>query len=437
MNIFVLMYNFPPIGAGRGIAWTKFCTKLSEKYNVTVFTIEPSKSDPLFNSSKLNLLDNKYKIIRTYPGKFYKKIYSKEDVTSINNLNIERKKNYFKSFAKKIYTVSVKKIFFPDRMILWNSYLKRAVLEESKFQKPDLIISVGFPFSTHILATNLKKFFKCKLILDYGDPWFFNPSEETIPSFRRLLDKIVERKVIKKSDYMTVTTKETLNKYIDSFPELMDKIEVVSQGVDTAVYDTSHETCTNSNIGSDEKVITMFYSGLFYEDIRNPDSFFKALQKFDFCEKFEIKLKIIIAGKMENYVFKMADSINNEYIEIIFLGNIDFSQVVEFQKNSDLLLFFGNLGSVQLPGKIFEYLATNRPIFSISDKKDYSTELIEHYNRGIVSNYDENEILKNLEKFIEDYLSKKYVKMERVKEFDWKFLSERYQKIVEMILEDY
>ena len=207
MNIFILMYNFPPIGAGRGIAWTKFCSKLSEKYNVTVFTIDPSETDPLFNFSKFDLITNEYKVIRTNPGFLYKKIYPRKKERLSKTEDGKRKKRTTKVLLKKFYTVFFKNIFFPDRMILWNKYLWKAVLKESKFQKPNLIISVGFPFSTHLLAAKLKANFETKLILDYGDPWFFNPSKETIPPFRRRLDKLVEYKVIKKADFITVTTR--------------------------------------------------------------------------------------------------------------------------------------------------------------------------------------------------------------------------------------
>ncbi|KAF1303523.1 glycosyltransferase [Enterococcus sp. JM9B] len=434
MRIFILMYNFPPIGAGRGIAWANFSEQLSKKHDVTVFTIDPSKTDPIYNSEKLDMISNEYRVVRSYGGRFYEKLYpSKEKRSETNKEKSTAPQNKIKLLAKSIYKKKIKSFFFPDRMIFWNQYLKKSVLEISgKNGNPDVIISVGFPFSTHLLAKKLKKYFNCKLIFDYGDPWSFNPSNETVPKRRRILDRYVEKRTLKHADFVTVTTSATLDEYVRQFPFIKNKIAIISQGVDTKIYERERK-CTNNS----KHNINFFYSGIFYEDIRNPESFFNALEKINSRQLNNRNIVITIAGKMEQYVLERIQTFDNKNITFNMLGNIGFNEVVDNQINTDALLFFGNLGSVQVPGKLFEYLATDRPIFAICDEKDYSKEVINSYDRGRVSTYDENEIIRNLITFIQDYSDGNFEHIERVKDYDWAIIGEKYLKIIDQMQEEY
>lgn len=83
-NIVLLMYNFPPLGAGRGIAWTYFCEQLSKNYNVTVFTVEASEFDPFYNADKLNLITENYQVNRSNPGVLYERNVNSWKNSAIN-----------------------------------------------------------------------------------------------------------------------------------------------------------------------------------------------------------------------------------------------------------------------------------------------------------------------------------------------------------------
>lgn len=428
MKIFILMYNFPPIGAGRGIAWTYFSEKMAQEHDVTVFTINPSENDPLYNAQKLEMISEDYRVIRSFGGKIYEKLYSKEKSKLDDSQSTISRKSVLKKFSKKIYKHLLKVVIFPDRMVFWNKYLKRSVNHFAETEgSPDIIISVGFPFSTHLLAQKLKEKFNCKLILDYGDPWSFNPSNETIPNRRRKIDACFEKTILQHADYVTVTTTSTRDEYIRRFPVVREKIDVISQGVDTKIYHNKKEKKSNTNI------INFFYSGLFYEDIRNPNSFIDAMEELSSEKLFGKKIVISIAGKMEQSVIERISSFSNKSVSFHLLGNIGFNEVVDYQINTDVLLFFGNLGSLQVPGKLFEYLTTDRPIFAICDKSDFSGDTIKHYNKGVVSTYESEDILKTFNNFIKCYSEGIYNKTKRVNDYDWDILAEKYLKIINQI----
>ncbi|HHF2871645.1 MULTISPECIES: hypothetical protein [Vibrio] len=429
-NIVVFMYNFPPIGAGRGIAWNKFCSHLSNEYNVNLITIEPSENDPIYNESKLDDIKDDFAIHRTSPGFLYRKMYpSKVKLDESSDTIDYEKKVLNKSFVKKIYKSVVRSCIFPDRMIFWNKSAENKFLEINRVDRVDLIVTVGFPFSTHLLGYKLKRKFGMKWIMDYGDPWSFNPSSETVPHFRRWLDRIVESKIIRSSDHITVTTDTTKQAFESKFKKLPD-VSVVKQGVDYEMFRANRDAENKKS-----ETLNLFYSGIFYKDIRNPENFFHAISK---VQNIPVKVNIIIAGHMEDYVLNMVKSISfPDCINVQFIGNIRFDQVVNYQSNSDGLLFFGNKGALQVPGKIYEYLASRTPIFSVSYQYDAVSDMIEFYERGETSLNSENCIKDSFERFVINLNDKiDYYSNEEIEEFDWAYISNEMNNIVNAVVGD-
>ncbi|ELB2784626.1 hypothetical protein QNE30_004563, partial [Vibrio alginolyticus] len=176
------------------------------------------------------------------------------------------------------------------------------------------------------------------------------------------------------------------------FKKLPD-VSVVKQGVDYEMFRTNRDAENKKS-----ETLNLFYSGIFYKDIRNPENFFHAISK---VQNIPVKVNIIIAGHMEDYVLNMVKSISfPDCINVQFIGNIRFDQVVNYQSNSDGLLFFGNKGALQVPGKIYEYLASRTPIFSVSYQYDAVSDMIEFYERGETSLNSENCIKDSFERFV-------------------------------------
>jgi hypothetical protein len=87
---------------------------------------------------------------------------------------------------------------------------------------------------------------------------------------------------------------------------------------------------------------------------------------------------------------------NFSYWEIllaIFGGySSDFDKIPSLLIGADVLLFLGPHGELQVPGKLFEYIAAQRPILCIKgDERDPSLRILQSLNRGvIVDNEKEN-----------------------------------------------
>ncbi|MFB1052064.1 glycosyltransferase [Paraliobacillus sp. JSM ZJ581] len=430
-NIIVFMYNFPPIGAGRGIAWTYFAKELAIDYNVRIITIDPSESDPMYNNSKLNLVGESYKIHRTNPGKFYRFLYpKKKSVVKSKAIKTKSNKYKIKKILSSLYKNIIRATIFPDRMIFWNKHAYREFIKINENNPTDIIVTVGFPFSTHLLGMKIKRKFGCRLILDYGDPWSFNPSNETIPKWRSRLDYFFEKKVINHSDYITVTTDSTCSQYKKIY-NLSNKIKVIRQGVDLVKYNSVFNQNTDKKRKTN--IIKLFYSGIFYYDIRNPKQFFRALSLIDFNRITDLTIDITIAGKMEQYVLDYVNKLSfSKNLIINFIGNIPFEDVIRLQIECDSLLYFGNEGDLQVPGKLYEYIAARRPIFAIAPVFDESCEIITKNNRGFVVENDAFKIKEEFIRFLNSIIDNSSTfNLNEVQDFDWGKIGKQYKEIID------
>lgn len=429
-KIYIVIYNFPPIGAGRAWAWHHFANKLSQNgYDVSIITTEPSKNDPLYSVSALQMLENrKYNIIRVNDAKFYYLTYSKytkpkEEIET----NIRDRKKGIRSVLIKIYRFFTRIIFYPDRMCMWAKNVRKFLMKQD-FSNNDIIISIGFPFSTHYQMYKFAKRKKCKLILDYGDPWHFNPSPETEPKWRQKLDYYIEKKIVDFADYIIVTTDTTYKAFKKIFK--INKIGILRQGVNIKDYFLENESIEK------KEAIRMVYTGIFYKEIRDPSIFFNALKIID--QKIDYKIEIIIAGRIDPYfseIISKLDLKNMKNIKVFFEGNIGFNECIKLQNTSDILLFFSNKYEMQVPGKLYEYLATDKPILSISYNKGETEEIIEKHNRGVIV-FNDEKLAEKLLNILSTYnkhecfpsLSNKVVDA-----YDWKNISKEALKIIKRV----
>lgn len=417
-RVFIVMYNFPPIGIGRGIAWNYFADEFSKAgYDVEVITTDPSKYDPYYNDDKNKDIRKTFKLTRIKDAGFYYSLYNKKIESNSNGVN--SRVNIIKMVAIRSYKFLSRLLFYPDRMRFW-SKKARKYLEKKSLTSKDIVISVGFPFSSHIEVSKLKKKTNCMVILDYGDPWSFNPSIDTEPSWRRKIDKVVESRILKSANLITVTTDNTKDQFIKRFG--IRNIEVVRLGTDLSAYKKPmHNKNNNSNL-------TLVYTGTFYKEIRDPEMFFRSMVEID--KKINYGIDVVVAGRIDSFVHEMINRLglnNLQNVRFDFLGNVGINRCIELQKSADMLLFFSNKNGIQVPGKIYEYLATDKPIICISYGESEAERILLNYNRAVIVSNDAGMPGTFLDLFTEFKKNGRIVELSSlcVYDYDWSNVSKK------------
>jgi len=417
MKILLILLDYPSCIA-TVIRWSNIIKYLDDKgYEITILTAPHLPPD----YPKLNLsYSPRVKIIDTNLGYFNKNIsaYCQKHQSGRNTKKSEFT-NPIYSVAKFFYRTFIYPFFIPDPAIEW---LPTALKVSRPFVKAcNVIITVsGWPISPQIVGYRLKKQYHKPWIADMNDPWAFSPINFT-PFWRRPFDKMFERKILREMDKLILTTEATRTMYMREYPELKpETTEVITCGFDAELLkNIQPETASGFRI---------VYTGSFYDDIRNPLNFFKAVQLLK-----DRPINVLLAGFLSPKHQEIIKSLGIAG-RVRCLGSIPYEQVLSLQKEATLLLLIGNLGRLQIPSKVFEYLGIKKPILVVKNEaEDLAADIVLKTNSGVAVSNDPDEIAQTISRLYSLWESGKLQEsfsFSGVNQFSWESLALQMERVI-------
>ena len=220
-------------------------------------------------------------------------------------------------------------------------------LKENDF---DIVLIQTLPFSFYYLCPIIKKINPTiQIVVDMSDPLVINSTFSTMTKMRqRKLEKI-ELKWFSLIDYLIVLNNE-IKAYYLSLTNPPKNCIVLEQGIDI------DDIKFNSDIplGNKNPVIFM-YAGIFYKIIREPFALFDTFMQTD----KNIRLILYSQYKFNSYFLPP------KHDNIIANNLIPHLALMEEYKKCNVIVFLDNKNSYQIPGKLFEILALQKPILFI------------------------------------------------------------------------
>ncbi|EKT4518921.1 glycosyltransferase family 4 protein [Flavobacterium psychrophilum] len=422
-KVLIITYYWPPAGGPGVQRWLKFVKYLPD-YNIQpIVYIPENPTYPIIDEGLISEVSEqaiilKNKIIEPYQ---LASVFSKKSTKGISSGIIPNQKK--QSFIQKILLLVRGNLFIPDARILWVKpsvkYLEKYISENNI----DTIITSGPPHSLHLIGLKLKQNLNVKWFADFRDPWttIGYHSALKLSSYAEKKHKNLERKVLNTADTIIVTSKTTKTEFqaITTKP-----IEVITNGYD--VENISKQTL-------DEK-FTLAHIGSFLSD-RNPIILWESLSELVAeNEKFATLFQLKLIGKVSQEILDTIDGFNlNSYVNN--LGYVSHKEAIEHQKKSQVLLLIEidseDTKSI-IPGKLFEYMVSERPIIAIGPKGSDFAEIIKNTNTGTFFTYDKKEELKNLIlSYFELYLTQKLtVSAVGLQQYSRKKLTEKLANII-------
>lgn len=385
MKVLIITYYWPPAGGPGVQRWLKFVKYLPDYGIEPVVYIPENPTYPLLDKGLLDEVSPKVTIIKHKITEPYAwaSVFSKNDTSKISSGIIPAKKK--QSLVQRLMLWVRGNLFIPDARVLWVKPSVNYLSGYIKQNNIDTVITTGPPHSLHLIGLALQKELSVKWVADFRDPW------TTIGYHKQLKlsasaakkHKGLEKEVLTSADAVIVTSPTTKKE----FEMLTDKsITVITNGYDT------------EKIGKqplDEK-FTLAHIGSFLSE-RNPRILWKALSELikenaDFKKHLELKLIGAVSHEVLEAIteFKLDGYVNN-------LGYVSHTEALEHQKCSQVLLLV-EINSEEtkciIPGKLFEYMVSERPVIAIGpDGADFA-EIIKTTNTGIFTTYFEKEKLK-------------------------------------------
>ncbi|EKT4517454.1 glycosyltransferase family 4 protein [Flavobacterium psychrophilum] len=422
-KVLIITYYWPPAGGPGVQRWLKFVKYLPD-YNIQpIVYIPENPTYPIIDEGLISEVSEqaiilKNKIIEPYQ---LASVFSKKSTKGISSGIIPNQKK--QSFIQKLLLLVRGNLFIPDARILWVKpsvkYLEKYISENNI----DTIITSGPPHSLHLIGLKLKQNLNVKWFADFRDPWttIGYHSALKLSSYAEKKHKNLERKVLNTADTIIVTSKTTKTEFqaITTKP-----IEVITNGYD--VENISKQTL-------DEK-FTLAHIGSFLSD-RNPIILWESLSELVAeNKKFRTHFQLKLIGKVSQEILDTIDGFNlNSYVNN--LGYVSHKEAIEHQKKSQVLLLIEidseDTKSI-IPGKLFEYMVSERPIIAIGPKGSDFAEIIKNTNTGTFFTYDKKEELKNLIlSYFELYLTQKLtVSAVGLQQYSRKKLTEKLANII-------
>ena len=398
-RVLVITYYWPPTGGSGVQRWVKFAKYLpSEGWQPVIYTPENPEQLAVDHSLEADIPEGT-EIIKTRitePYELYKKFlrrsgHSKEAV-EVNPVNAQNK-----SFAQKAAMWVRGNLFRPDPRCLWIrpsvKFLKK-YLEEHPV---DLIVSTGPPQSMHMIGRLLSKETGLPWIADFRDPWtkiFYFKHLSMTKATERWHQKM-ERKVLDESSAV-VAVSPLVQQEFQSMTRT--PVELITNGYDECDFPDMKDTGAT---GGPDKDFVITHTGLFAAD-GNPTLLWDVLSEMC-AEDSALKkaLKIRLVGKTDTQIL---EAITESGLEenLTDLGYQPHSTAIEEQRKASILILPLRKEpeyKAVLPGKLFEYLASGRPVLGIGQPDGAMSMILNKTNTGVVVDWEDKMSIK---KYIDD-----------------------------------
>ena len=390
-RVLIITYYWPPSGGSGVQRWLKMSKYLPENaWQPVIYTAEDAEY-PVEDPSLEKDVAPETEVIRrpiVEPYSFYKKFLGikKGEKVKAGFINEGAKKTGWK---ENLSVWLRGNLFIPDARCWWIKPSVKYLTRYLKEHPVDAIISTGPPHSMHLIARALHKKFNIPWVADFRDPWtdidFYKDLKLTRCADRK--HHRLENQVLTEATRV-VTVGWDCAKGLESHGA--KDVIVITNGYDfdCPILETDENL---SQRQQETSLFTMSHIGIIGAN-RNPETFWQAIAELD------LSIKIRLIGQVDNSVLESIKRNNIEkYVEII--SYIPHNQVIEEQKKSDvLLLFVNNTPNAKgiLTGKLFEYMASGRPILCIGPENGDSARILNETQTGVTIGFDDKEKMKSV-----------------------------------------
>ena len=426
-RVLIISYYWPPAGGISVIRPLKLAKYISEfGWEPIVCTAEnphfPFEDENAAKDIPKNLEVLKVPIVEPY--EIYKKLTGQKHKSALADVIQNAPK---RSFLHNLSVWIRGNFFIPDARCLW---IKPVVNELTKYLKEnpvDAIITTGPPHSVNRIGYLLNEKLQIPWLADLQDPWtqvdYYKHFKISKWAHRR--HRKMENQIFDNADLITIVS----NSWKTDLESIgASNVEVVPLGYDTT--DFSENIKLDSNF-------TLTHLGLLGED-RNPTILIEVIAdlcKLDsnFSKYFRLQLVGKVNDRLKNLVKKLDLS-----EQVSFIGQVNRDEALEIMQASQLLLLLlnkaENVGG-RIPGKVFEYFGSRRPVLSLGPNNTDIEKMLSESGAGENIDYSDKSQLKiyllnQLNRFLNEGIN---YTSNSVKKFTHKEVSATFAKHLETI----
>ncbi|EON78579.1 TPR/glycosyl transferase domain protein [Lunatimonas lonarensis] len=372
----IITYYWPP-SSGSGVQrWLKFAKYLPQfGWDPVIFTPENPDFE-LKDPSLLCEVDPQLEVLRFPIWEPYQLFrYLKKDGIKDPSVILERRK---KSWLDRLAIWIRANTLIPDPRVFWVRPSVKFLREIAEVNNFAAIITTGPPHSMHLIGRNLKRATGLPWLADFRDPWSAWEFLDTLPMTAgvRAKHRQLEDSVFSEADaLMTISpTFQEEMKQLTNRP-----VHLLTNGFDEADLPSDFSYKQESY-----DIFEVVYTGVI-DAIRNPLPFLHAFREV--FQKSGEAVRLTFVGKVSDQVKEFVAKDPWLAQRTVFPGYISHEAVFTYYGKAHLLLLIltdTKNAKGNIPGKLFEYLATGRRIIALGDAEGDAAKLIHHAEAGRV-----------------------------------------------------
>lgn len=324
----------------------------------------------------------------------FSKFFGKKTIRQSDFISTDKR-----SFFQKISTWIRGNFFIPDARIFWVKPSAKFLEDFVKSNKIEAVITTGPPHSVHLIGLRLKKNIpRIKWVADFRDPWSEWDLLDTLSltSIARRIHQKQEREVLTVAD--SVITIAPF--HVWRLEELSGrKVNLLTNGFDIDDFSSIKRRKTLK--------FTLRHIGI-VDELRDPRPILQSVKEL--CS--------IETGFAENVTIEFIGNINSafrKYVEddemlksiVSFRDTIPHSKLLQLYGETDvqlLVLAHTTIAPGNLPGKLFEYLASGNFILGTGPTNGDAAAVLRETNAGIILERTDHDGIKDaIMKFYDEW----------------------------------
>jgi hypothetical protein len=256
---------------------------------------------------------------------------------------------------------------FPDRQCGWYAQAVRQFRQIDQKDIPDVIFATGGPWTNFLVGDALAKQFKRPLVLDYRDPWNCNPYYSFSSQVLTRKSRMVEGQVCRAATHVIANTEELRERLIEEYAELRDRCTWIPNGFDRDVL--SLEPASNGQWP--QSSMTMGYELCHFGTVygkRTPRVLLQAMWELfrdGHLRPESIRLRFVGGWDATDQECERYATDLEKHGFLRREPSISHGACLREMQRSSVLLVLQPDSPLQVPAKIYEYIATGRPLLLI------------------------------------------------------------------------
>ncbi|MCE1190467.1 MAG: glycosyltransferase [Ignavibacteria bacterium] len=284
-------------------------------------------------------------------------------------------------------------LFIPDARIGWYPYAVNKFKSIIRDNKIDYILSFGPPHTAHLIARTIAHKYHLPYYPILIDPWtdiaYYREFQRS--SITLAIDNYFEKQCLIESRHCFFVTENLKNDYCNKYPELKEKSTVLYWGFENDAFTNVEK----EQVASD---FILLHAGNIF-DYQNPEILWKTLREMNDSGR---RVSMHFIGSVSPIIKKSIEE-NGLQEHTVYHGFLPYPEMINKLCNADALLVCPT-ESRHVPGKLFEYLRSGKPILCIGEQNDEVQNIIAKLNAGIFISKTENptEFFSNISNYTTD-----------------------------------